>query len=39
MEPPHRYRVVVDRKPAKTEDELEEQLELTGAEGDDGIPF
>jgi hypothetical protein len=39
LEPPHRYRVVVDRQPAKTEGELEGQLELTGADGDDGIPF
>jgi hypothetical protein len=37
MEPPHRYRVVVDRQPANTEGQLEGQLELTGADGDDGI--
>jgi hypothetical protein len=35
MQPPHRYRVVVDRQPANTEG----QLELTGADGDDSIPF
>jgi hypothetical protein len=39
MEPPHRYRVVVDGQPANTEGQPEGQLELTGTDGDDGIPF
>jgi hypothetical protein len=39
MQPPHRYRVVVDRQPVNTEGQLEGQLELTGADGNDGIPF